>query len=219
MHVVAVIRAAGVVVDEPGVDLGAELAESIEASSVKRGSPTFLQRGALEPFAHRVVVRGPRWGAVMGDLEFGEMGIEGGTELGSVVGEHAGDGHAEASEFGDDTVEEPFRDVGVGWAEEHFADRPSGGGVDRGELPDLPDPFEVPDVEAVEGDEVTGTSREVAEPERSLPCVEAHYCSEPGQGQAAGRQIVAARSSAGVKCAWFRGNDLLAYMGHSNGKV
>ena len=57
MHVVAVVRSAGVVVDEPGVDLGAELPEAIEAATVERGSPTFLQGCALEPFTHRVVVR------------------------------------------------------------------------------------------------------------------------------------------------------------------
>ena len=47
-------------------------------------------------------------------------------------------------------------------------DRPAGRGVDRGELPDRPDAFEVPDVEAVQGDQVTGTGREVTEPERAV---------------------------------------------------
>jgi hypothetical protein len=49
-HEVAVIGSAGVVVDEPGVDLGAELAEPVEASSVERGSPALLQGGALSVF-------------------------------------------------------------------------------------------------------------------------------------------------------------------------
>ena len=70
------LRAAGVVVDEPGVDLGAELAEAIEASPVERGTPAFLERGALEPFAHRVVVRGTGRGPVMRDLERLEVGVE-----------------------------------------------------------------------------------------------------------------------------------------------
>ena len=168
-HEVAVVGPAGVVVDEPGVDLGAELAEAVEASSVERGSPAFLQGGALESFAHRVVVRGPGWGPVMGDRAGLEMGVEGVAELGAVVSEDAGDVHTEATEFADHQVEEPFRDVGVRRSEEHVADRPAGGGVDRGELPDLPDAFEVPDVEAVQGHQVTGTGREVTEPEGSLP--------------------------------------------------
>ena len=40
--------------------------------------------------------------------------------------------------------------------------------MDRGELPDLPDAFQVADVEAVQCDQVTGAGGEVTEPERSL---------------------------------------------------
>ena len=98
-----------------------------------------------------------------------EVGIETGAELGTVVGEYAGDVDAEATKFGDHTVEEPGRDLGVRWAEEHFADRPSSRGVDRGELPHRPDTFEVPDIEAVQRDQVTRPGREVTEPERALP--------------------------------------------------
>jgi hypothetical protein len=143
-HEVAVIGASGVVVDEPGVDLGAELTEAIEAASVERGTPTFLEGGALESFTDGVVVRRPGRGPVMRDLELLEMGIESGAELGSVVGEDTGDGHPQTTQFSDHAVEEPFRDVGVGRAEEHFADRPAGRGVDRGELPHFPHAFEVP---------------------------------------------------------------------------
>jgi hypothetical protein len=107
-HEVAVVGAAGVVVDEPGVDLGAELPERVEAASVERGPPAFLQGCALEPFADRVVVRGPRRGPVMGDVKGLEMGVEGGTELGSVVGEDTGHGYAKATELADHPVEEPF---------------------------------------------------------------------------------------------------------------
>ena len=93
------LASAGVVVDEPGVDLGAELPEALETPPVERGTPTFLQGGALEPFAHRVVVRGPRWGSVMGDLERLEMRIERVAELGPVVGEHPGDADTETAQL------------------------------------------------------------------------------------------------------------------------
>ena len=56
-HEVAVILAAGVVGDEPAVEFGAELGEPVEAAPVKGRSPAFLEDGALESFAHRVVVR------------------------------------------------------------------------------------------------------------------------------------------------------------------
>ena len=57
VHEVAVILAAGVVGHEPAIELGAELGEPVETAAVERGSPALLQRGALEPFAHGVVVR------------------------------------------------------------------------------------------------------------------------------------------------------------------
>ena len=57
LHEVAVVGSVGVVGDEPAVDLGAQLGEPVEASAVECGSPAFLECGALEPFAHRVVVR------------------------------------------------------------------------------------------------------------------------------------------------------------------
>ena len=97
------------------------------------------QRGALESFTHCVVVRGPGRCPVMGDLECFEVGVERGAELGSVVGQDTGHPDPETTQFGDHPVEEPFRDLSVGRAEEHFADRPAGRGIDRGELPDLPD--------------------------------------------------------------------------------
>ncbi len=99
------------------------------------------------------------------------MRVEGRAELGPVVGKHPGDGDTEATELAADAVEEPCRDLGVRRSEKHVADRPTGRGVDRGELPDLPDPFEVPDVEAVQGDQVTRTGREVTEPERAVSSV------------------------------------------------
>ena len=107
-HEVAVVGAAGVVGDEPGVDLGAELGEAVEASPVERGTPAFLERGALESFADRVVVGGAGRGAVMGDAELGEMAGERlAGELGAVVGEHAADVDAETAKLADHPVEEP----------------------------------------------------------------------------------------------------------------
>ena len=105
----------------------------------------------------------------MGDPSLLEVRVEPFAELGTVVGEHTGDGHTEATQFADHQVEEPFRDVGVRRAEEHVADRPPRGGVDGGELPDRSDAFEVADVEAVQGDQVTGSGGEVTEPERPGP--------------------------------------------------
>src|SRR5690606_22865824 len=56
-HEVAVVAAPGVVVHEPGADLGLELAGAGEVPAVERGAPALLQGGALEAFADRVVVR------------------------------------------------------------------------------------------------------------------------------------------------------------------
>jgi hypothetical protein len=55
-HVVAVVAPAVVVRDEPGVRLGAELADGAEVATVKSGAPALLEHGALEPLADRVVV-------------------------------------------------------------------------------------------------------------------------------------------------------------------
>jgi hypothetical protein len=56
-HVRAVVAAAGVVAVEPALELGVELVESVEALAVECWPMELLQRGALEPFADRVVVR------------------------------------------------------------------------------------------------------------------------------------------------------------------
>jgi len=47
-------------------------------------------------------------------------------------------------------------------------DRVAGGSVDRGELPDRPDAFELADIEGVQGDQIARAGGEVAEPERPL---------------------------------------------------
>jgi len=46
--------------------------------------------------------------------------------------------------------------------------RPTGAGVDRGELPHLSDTFELADVEAIESDQRCRSSRPQAEPERAI---------------------------------------------------
>jgi hypothetical protein len=79
----------------------------------------------------------------MGDVERGEVLVEGGAELGTVVGGHTAHPYAETTELAEHQVEEPSRDVGVRGAEEHVTDRPAGRSVDGGELPHRPDDFEV----------------------------------------------------------------------------
>ena len=97
-------------------------------------------------------------------------------------GEHSADVHAKTPEFADHSVAEPGGDLSVRRTEEHVADREAGRGVDRGELPDLPDAFEVADVEAVQGDEVSRPRGEMTEPERSLASVVAHQaCGRGGE--------------------------------------
>jgi hypothetical protein len=104
----------------------------------------------------------------MGDPELSEVRVEAGTELGTIVGEHARDGDSEAAQLAQHPIEEPGGELGVRRPDEDLADRPAGRGVDRGELPHRPHPFEFAEVEAVEGDQVTGARREVTEPEQSL---------------------------------------------------
>src|SRR5690606_22360738 len=88
-HVVAVVAAPGVVVDEPAVGFGLELAGAGEAATVEGGPPALLEDGAVEPFAHRVVVRRPGWDPVVIEALGGDGGGERvGLVLGPVVGEH-----------------------------------------------------------------------------------------------------------------------------------
>ena len=168
-HEVAVVAATVVVVHEPAVDLGLELADAGEAPTVERGTPALLERGALESFAHRVVVRGTGWDPLVGEF-FGceRVGERSGDVFGTVVGQHGSHGDAEPPVTADDVMQEPGGRRPVGDTEHDHDDRPAGRGVDRGELVDLPDAFEVPDVEAVDGDQVTGPGRPVAEPEQPV---------------------------------------------------
>jgi hypothetical protein len=57
-HVVDVVAPAVVVGDERGVGFGAELADGEKVPAVKGRPPALLEHGALEPFAHGVVVGG-----------------------------------------------------------------------------------------------------------------------------------------------------------------
>ena len=52
----AVVAAAVVVGDEPGVGFALELAGRGEVAAVERGPPAFLEHGALEAFDEGVVV-------------------------------------------------------------------------------------------------------------------------------------------------------------------
>jgi hypothetical protein len=53
-------------------------------------------------------------------------------------------------------------------AYEELVDRPTGRGVDGGELSDGPDAFELADVERVEGDEIAGVALGIAGERRPL---------------------------------------------------
>ena len=66
------LRRSGVVVDQPGVGFGLELADGGEPSAVEGRAPAFLEGGALEPFAHGVVVRGSGRDPVVGQAQGGQ---------------------------------------------------------------------------------------------------------------------------------------------------
>src|SRR5947208_10524239 len=92
-HEVAVVAAAGVVVDQPGVGLGLELADGGEPAAVEGRSPALLEGGALEPLADSVVVGGAGRDAVVGQVQGGEAAGEGPRDpLGTIVGKHRPDG-------------------------------------------------------------------------------------------------------------------------------
>src|SRR6266536_4328027 len=170
-HVVAVVAAAGVVVDQPGVDLSLEVADRAEPAAMERGAPALLEGGALEAFTHGVVVRGSWRDAVMCQAFGGQSGGEGsGDVFGAVIGQHSLHGDSVAPVAADGGLDEAGGDWAVGGAQGYHPVRPACGGVDGGELVHLADAFEVADVEAVEGDEVAGPGGEVAEPEGLVVC-------------------------------------------------
>ena len=131
-------------------------------------SPAFLERGALESFTDRVVVRGSWRGAVMNDAELVEVVVEAALNSGPLSVRTPVTWTPSRRSL---RITRPGTAprCGVGRSEEHVHHREAGRGVHRGELPHRSDTFEVADVEAVEGDQVTGTGGEVTEPERGRP--------------------------------------------------
>src|SRR4051794_38842522 len=102
------VAASVVVAVQPGVGFGLQLADGPEASAVERWSPAFLQGGALEPFAHGVVVRRPWRDAVVDQAEGAEVVPEPqGVVFGTVVAEHGPDRPAEATEVALHVGDEP----------------------------------------------------------------------------------------------------------------
>lgn len=75
-HEVAVVAAPVVIAVQPGVGFDLELADGAEPATVERWSPAFLQGGALEAFAHRVVVGAAGRDPVVDDAELGEVVTE-----------------------------------------------------------------------------------------------------------------------------------------------
>src|SRR5690606_1006649 len=123
--------------------------------------------GAVEAFAYRAVVRRPGRDPQVADAFGGEVRAEAlGEVLGAVVGRHRTHARAEAAVAAHDVVEEADRVGGGDRAQHDHHDRPAGRGVDGGELVHLANALQVPDVEAVDRDQVTGCGGVVAEPER-----------------------------------------------------
>jgi hypothetical protein len=121
----------------------------------------------LESFAHGVVVRGSWRDPDVHESDLGEvLAKQESFVLGSVIGEHITNTDSEATHCLGDVVDEADRVGGGDGPDDQFHDRPAGAGVDGGELIHLPDAFEVADVEAVEGNQVTGMASPVTEPER-----------------------------------------------------
>jgi len=77
-HVVAVVAPAVVVGDEPGVGFGSELADGGEVTTVEGGTPAFLEHGALEALADRVVVGRAGRDAVVTEV-LGGQGVDEGA--------------------------------------------------------------------------------------------------------------------------------------------
>lgn len=132
-HEVAVVAPAGVVVDQPGVDLALELTWAGEPTPVERRSPALLEGGALEALAHGVVVGRARRAAVVDQSLGRHRGCEGpGQVLGPVVGEHGPDDDALAGEATPDVVQVAGRGRPVAHSQHGHGHGPAGGGVDGG---------------------------------------------------------------------------------------
>jgi hypothetical protein len=104
-HEVAVVAATVVISVQPGVGFGLELADGAEPATVERGSPAFLQGGALEAFAHRVVVRAAGRDPMMHETELGEVVTEPqGDVFGTVIRQHGPHRPAEPPVTGPSTI-------------------------------------------------------------------------------------------------------------------
>src|SRR5438045_9738977 len=114
-HEVAVVAAAGVVADEPGVGFGLELTDAGETAAMEGGTPALLQRGPLEPFAHGVVVGRPGRYPPVADTFGRHRGRERpGNVFGAVVGQDGLEGEPEASVTADDLREDEGGDTAGG---------------------------------------------------------------------------------------------------------
>src|SRR5215207_2981994 len=124
-HVVAVVAAPVVIADQPGVGLALQLGDGTEAAAVERRSPALLEGGAVEAFAHGVVVRRPRWDADVADLTQCEAGREpGGDVLGPVVAHDGAHSDPAAPPVTDHMVDEADGVRGGDRAQHDHHDRP-----------------------------------------------------------------------------------------------
>jgi hypothetical protein len=106
---------------------------------------------------------------VVADAEMSKVAGERlGGELGAVVGQHPGELDPDAGQPRSHVVDEADGVTGGLVASHQGADRIAGGGVDRRQLPDRPDTFELADIEGAQGDQITRPGGEVAEPERPI---------------------------------------------------
>jgi hypothetical protein len=75
--VVAVVGAVLVVVDQPRLQGPVQQTDVVDADAVEVGSVERAQQGAVEPLAHRVVVRRAERDPVMDQPELFDPGLEG----------------------------------------------------------------------------------------------------------------------------------------------
>ena len=164
-HEVAPVGPSGVVVLEPALELGVEVGEAGEVLAVEGRAVELLQRGALEPLADGVVVGRAGRDAMVAHAADAKMLGEGlGGELWTVVAQHRGQFRPDLGQAFGDVVDKGGSVSGRLVPGDQPGDHIAGGGVDRGELPDRPDAFELADIEGIQSDQIAGSGGEVAEP-------------------------------------------------------
>ncbi|MDH5520326.1 MAG: hypothetical protein OEZ14_07325 [Acidimicrobiia bacterium] len=89
-----------------------------------------------------------------------------GHVFGSIVTQDVGHGYPEAFHGAANLIDERNGHRRVDRSDHDPNDGPTGTGVDRGQLVDLADSFEMTDVEAVNGDQVARGAGPMTEPER-----------------------------------------------------